>query len=263
MPQFDQDIRCTAQGNNTFTAEITNNWSINGIPNGGYMMAMIANALMDQRPTTFTPILTANFLSRCSPGTARLHYEKISSSRQFDRFQAGLHQNGRERIRVLATLANQPSDQTLIRYESPAIEVTDRGDCIPMMSEPGYTLFEQVDVRMDPASAGWTTDRLVEKSEIKGWFKFKDDRPYDLAALFLVADAFPPPVFASQGSVAWVPTIEFSISIRQLPTTEWLKCSFRTRFITGRLLEEDGQVWDESGKLIAISRQIAQYRTNG
>ena len=35
---------------------------------------------------------------------------------------------------------------------------------------------------------------------------------------------------------------------------------FRTRFITCGLLEEDGEIWDETGQLIAISRQIAQYR---
>ncbi|MFZ1985389.1 MAG: hypothetical protein WAU91_13305 [Desulfatitalea sp.] len=39
-----------------------------------------------------------------------------------------------------------------------------------------------------------------------------------------------------------------------------MRAFFRTRFITCGLLEEDGQVWDETGELIAISRQIAQYR---
>jgi hypothetical protein len=46
-------------------ATITNNWSINGIPNGEYLMAMMAKMLTDQRPMGFTPIFTANFLSRC------------------------------------------------------------------------------------------------------------------------------------------------------------------------------------------------------
>ena len=78
----------------------------------------------------------------------------------------------------------------------------------------------------------------------------------------LVADSFPPAVLSSQGMVAWVPTIEFSVNIRNLPTTQWLKCIFRTRFITCGLLEEDGEIWDEAGRLIAISRQIAQYRTH-
>ena len=54
--------------------------------------------------------------------------------------------------------------------------------------------------------------------------------------------------------------LEFSVNVRNLPATAWLKGVFRTRFITCGLLEEDGEIWDQNGVLIAISRQIAQYR---
>jgi acyl-CoA thioesterase len=102
--------------------------------------------------------------------------------------------------------------------------------------------------------------KLSDTSEIKGWIKFKNDRPFDVLSILLIADSFPPAVISSQGMVAWVPTIELSVNVRKLPTTDWLKCSFRTRFITCGLLEEDGEIWDQKGELIAISRQIAQYR---
>ncbi|MEZ4579028.1 MAG: thioesterase family protein [Desulfobacterales bacterium] len=59
---------------------------------------------------------------------------------------------------------------------------------------------------------------------------------------------------------AWVPTIEFSVNIRNIPASVWLKCIFRTHFINNGLLEEDGEIWDETGELVAISRQIAQFR---
>jgi acyl-CoA thioesterase len=125
---------------------------------------------------------------------------------------------------------------------------------------PNFTLFSQVDIRLDPICTGWVSGELSDNSEIMGWIKFKNDRPFDILSIFLVADSFPPAVLTSQGMVAWVPTIEFSVNIRNIPTTQWLKCIFRTRFITCGLLEEDGEIWDEAGRLIAISRQIAQYR---
>jgi hypothetical protein len=78
----------------------------------------------------------------------------------------------------------------------------------------------------------------------------------------LIADAFPPPVFARQGGVAWIPTIELSVNIRAIPRTPWLHCRFRTRFVTAGLLEEVGEVWDADGNLVAVSRQIAQYRND-
>ena len=101
---------------------------------------------------------------------------------------------------------------------------------------------------------------LAERSEHKGWIRFKAARPYDALSLLLMADCFPPPVYASLGLKAWVPTIELSVNIRKLPRTPWLKCYFRTRFITCGLLEEDGEIWDENDDLVAISRQIAHYR---
>ena len=79
-------------------------------------------------------------------------------------------------------------------------------------------------------------------------------------ALILMADSFPPPVLSSHGLVAWVPTIEMSVNIRSLPKTPWVKACFRSRYITCGLVEEDGELWDEDGNILAISRQIAQFR---
>jgi len=60
--------------------------------------------------------------------------------------------------------------------------------------------------------------------------------------------------------VAWVPTLEFSVNIRNIPTTDWLKCIFRNCFIACGLLKEDGETWDQNGELVVITGQIAQYR---
>jgi acyl-CoA thioesterase len=108
--------------------------------------------------------------------------------------------------------------------------------------------------------SGYITENWSINGVPNGWIKFKDDRPFDLLSILLIADSFPPAVMSSQGMVAWVPTLEFSANIRNIPTTDWLKCIFRTRFITCGLLEEDGEIWDQADQLIAISRQIAQYR---
>jgi hypothetical protein len=118
-----------------------------------------------------------------------------------------------------------------------------------------------MEVRIDPACAGWMTGAgLAERSEHRGWIRFKQPRRFDSPALLLAADAFPPPVLASQGMVAWVPTIEFSVSIRRNPQDEWLRDLFRTRFVSCGLLEEDGELWDAGDRLVAVSRQIAQFR---
>jgi len=57
----------------------------------------------------------------------------------------------------------------------------------------------------------------------------------------------------SQGPTAWVPTIELSTNIRSMPATEWLRFSLHTRFVPCRLLEADGEVWDDAGNLVPES----------
>ena len=262
MHQFDEDTLLAPDEPFSFSGHITENWSINGVPDGGYLMAILAKAMIHQSEMKSTPIITANYLSRCEPGEARILIERISASKQFERFQAQLHQNGKEKIRAFGTFASENIDCVLESYEVSEPRVTELEKCLPVPELPNDTLFSQVDIRLDPICTGWVSGELTDNSEMMGWIKFKNDRPFDILSILLVADSFPPAVLSSQGMVAWVPTIEFSVNIRNIPTTQWLKCIFRTRFITCGLLEEDGEIWDEAGRLIAISRQIAQYRTH-
>ncbi len=261
MHTFDQDLMLTKIQNRTYHTTLSDNWSINGIANGGYLLALAATAMCRHSEKRGTPILTANYISRCLPGEAIFMVEEITQSNQFDRLQVRLLQDGKEKIRAMGTFALETDTCFTTRYEAPVPEMPPLADCYPIPPIPKYTLYDHMDVRLDQTCAGWLQGKpLAQKSEHKGWIKFKDDRPFDLFAVALAADAFPPPVLASHGLVAWVPTIEFSVNIRSIPRTAWLKCLFRTRFINCGLLEEDGEVWDENGELVAISRQIAQFR---
>lgn len=261
MHCFDQDMAFAVSGSPVSRGSLSDNWSVNGTPNGGYIMALLAGAMIANSDRRSTPILTANYINRCVPGEAEIIVEKVSASSQFNRLQARLLQEGKERVRALGTFANEKMECILERYESAAPDIAQRDGCVAIPLIPKYTLMNNLDVLIDPSCAGWMQGKLTERSEQKGWIRFKEGRPYDLASLFLVADAFPPPVFASQGLTGWVPTIELTVNVRSVPRTEWLKCVFRSRFITCGLLEEDGEVWDEEGALVAISRQIAQYRS--
>jgi hypothetical protein len=263
MHQFDEDIAIESGEKFSFTGTITDNWSINGNPNGGYLMAILANAMTKASDKKSTPILTANYISRSVPGKADMSVEPISQSTKFNRFQANLFQNGKEKIRAIGTFSDEKHDCFFERFEKSAPDIIPREECFLIPPLPKYTLFNRIDALLEPESAGWMQGRLSNKSEQRGWVKFKEDRPFDIFSIALIADSFPPPVLASQGMVAWVPTIEFSINIRNIPETKWLKCIFRTSFVNCGLLEEDGEVWDEEGRIIAISRQIAQYRNAG
>ncbi len=216
--------------------------------------------MMKESEKPFAAIVTSTFVSRFFPGPCRIAVEKIYRSSGFDRLQAGVSQDGHERIRAFGTFSREPDpDAGETRYEKKPLELPDQDQCICVPELPGYSLYHQMDCRLDPACAGWMTGApLSERSELRGWIRFKDNRVIDALAILLIADAFPPPIFVSQGPASWVPTLEYTVNIRSLPAGQWIKAVFKTSFLSGGILEEDGELWDERGTLVAVSRQIAQ-----
>ena len=114
-----------------------------------------------------------------------------------------------------------------------------------------------VDLRLHPDDAGFSSGAPSGEPRVRGWFRLPDDEPMDTVALVLATDAFPPTAFNARLPVAWTPTVELTTHVRACPAPGWLRCSFTTRFVTGGFLEEDGEVWDETGRLVAQSRQLA------
>jgi acyl-CoA thioesterase len=262
MHFFDADTQCDDLGGGQFKTTVTDRWSINGNPNGGYLMALLCSAMQKGSEKKLPAILTANFLTRTQKTGSHVAVENISQSRTFNRMQARLIQNGQECVRAWGTFTDENVCQGDSRYERAEPGMADLNACIPIPEFGRYSLYGQIDARLDPACTGWFQGDLSDISEHKGWISFKDKRPFDALSLILMSDSFPPPVMASQGMVAWVPTVEFSINIRAIPTGRWLKTIFRSRYITCGLVEEDGELWDEGGRLVAICRQIAQFRKN-
>lgn len=260
MHLFDRDTDFEILDDQTLCGRLTDEWSINGNPNGGYLMAILLSAMLKRTDKKHAAIVTANFLARTSISDSEIQVETISEGKHFNRLQSRLIQEGKEKVRAWGTFSQEGICYGDKRYEAEEPHIAPLDQCIPIPEFGSYTLYKNMDVRLDPECAGWFQGRLSNVSVHKGWIKFKDDRPADALSLMLMADAFPPPVLSSHGLVAWVPTIEFSVNVRAIPRSTWLKAQFRSRFITCGLVEEDGELWDESGELILISRQIAQFR---
>ena len=69
----------------------------------------------------------------------------MSSSRQFDRFQARLQQKGKEKIRAFGTFANENNECILESYEVPGPKIAGLKKCVPVPEASNYTLFSQLD----------------------------------------------------------------------------------------------------------------------
>jgi hypothetical protein len=114
-----------------------------------------------------------------------------------------------------------------------------------------------VDVRLDPATAGWLTHDPAGVPEMRGWFRLRDGREPDAYVLALAVDALPPVVFGL-GALGWAPTVELTWHMRAVPAPGPLRLAARSRLVSDGWFDEESEVWDSAGHLVAQSRQLAR-----
>lgn len=244
--------------NGQFEANLNDGWTIGTIANGGYMMATAARALAQVLPHPDPVTITGHFVDRGEVGTAQLHTEVIRQGNQFSTGCVRLMQQGRERVRFTATFGDLSAQSGAsfsddVMPEAPAPE-----HCVIAPRDLNFT--HRIDMAFPPEHTKWFTGDLNAPAEHVGYIRFADGTPPDLLGLLIFADAFPPTIFTKFGPSGWVPTLELTVHLRAKPVPGWLLARFRTRYMTNGLLEEDGEIWDSSGQLVALSRQLAKAR---
>ena len=243
-----------------FAAEVTPGWDIGGNANGGYLMAIAGRAMAEavgRPPLT----LTAHYLRPAPAGPCDIEVTTVRSGRRFATATATLTMASGQVIALLGTFGEQTPGGRAFTREAP-VDLPDYDDCElppPPDDGPRPEIFRRLAVRIRPGDEGFRTGNPSGNAEIRGWFAFADGEPIDAIGLLLVADAFPPPIFNTDLPTAWVPTVELTVHVRGVPEPGPLRCWFRSRFIHDGLLDEEGEIWDSTGKLVAQSRQLALY----
>ncbi len=244
-------------GNGIWAGEIAPGWDIGGNADGGYLLAIAARAAAEaaERPDPVT--VTAHYLSPGRVGPVTVEARVVRQGRRFATVQATLASSSVPLLALLGSFAALGSYDGPERIDAAPPELPPPEDCL--LLEPTATFpppfMGRVELRLHPDDLG--PAGVSGPPRVRGWFRFPDDEPIDVIGLLVAVDAFPPTVFRTELPVAWVPTLELTAHIRARPEPGWLRCSFATRFITGGFLEEDGEVWDASGRLVAQSRQLA------
>jgi acyl-CoA thioesterase len=209
--------------------------------------------------------VTATFLSPPTSGPAEITVAIAKRGRQTSVAEVTLRQDGRAHVRATAVLGD------LDGLHGPSLDsrpstVPPLEACVSISDSPGPSgigrpeIFEHFDVRLAP-DTGWLGGRrpgpgTATGVRIEGWTRFADGREPDVTSLLLFADAFPPAVLDLYPA-SWVPTLQYSVYVRARPCPGWLRGSFRTQSVVGGLLDEDGELFDSAGRLVALSRQLA------
>lgn len=252
---FSSDTAVTRRGD-VFDATIHDGWDVGGNANGGYLMAIAARAMAAaSRPHPVA--LNAHFLSPGRPGPVVCEPSVIKTGKRFSTVRGSLRSGDRPVVELLGSFAELGEVEGPVRVDATPPELPDPDDCVSFSPAAGSpTLMSRFDLRLHPEDAGFARGEPTGRPLFRGWLRFHDE-PIDAFGLILAADAFPPTVFNANLPIAWTPTVEMTAHVRGLPAPGWLRCRFTTRFITGGMLEEDGELWDATGRLVAQSRQLA------
>ncbi len=244
-------------------------WAIGDKPNGGYLLAMLARAvivsastvegLVHDHPVT----ASAHYVSAPVLGPAEVHTEVLRRGRRMSQARARLVQDGTARVDATFTLGRLAADARPWWTDAIPPDTTQEDACprAPAAGPTGMVLpiMERVEMRLDPAVTGFRQGRPSGRGEVRGWFRFADGRPADPLALLLAVDALPPATF-DLGTVGWVPTLELTAYVRAVPAPGALLVRHRAGLVEGDLVDETCDVWDTRGRLVAQATQLAGVR---
>ena len=267
--EFDRGIAVERRSDGVYNGHLDGSWRVGGGINGGLLLAATANALRQTFADEGHPdpiSISAYYLSAARGGPATFTTDVVRQGRSMSTGTASLSQDedgqAVERVRALATYGDLnalPEDvhTTAVEPQLPDVEKCVGTNFAPADFRAKAPLLDRFDLRLDPDTVGWALGKPTGRGVIRGWLKMADGREPDALSLLLALDALPPVTF-DLGLPGWTPTLELTAHIRAVPAPGWLKVVHATRNYAGGLLEEDAEVWDSAGRLVAQSRQLAR-----
>ncbi|MFC7644558.1 thioesterase family protein [Streptosporangium lutulentum] len=201
----------------------------------------------------------AQFLRAPRPGPARVRLEQIKTGRTATMTRATLVQDDRSFIETLVTTATL-ADVAPDWMDGPPVVMPPLEECVRLPDpkpESNMTLNAQMEMAFDPPTIGWLDGRPTGRPEARAYFRMAEPQDPDPYVLALAVDALPPVVF-SAGERGWAPTVDLTWHLRALPAPGWLTLLGSGRMISDGWFDEEVEVRDSTGRLIAQSRQLAR-----
>ncbi len=255
---FDADTRVSASGPaGSFAAELTGRWNgTNGAVNGGYMLAICLRALGLRMQFPDPIVISGFFLRPGTAGPAVIGTTLTRSGRTTAFGEAVLSQGGKDVARAaaaFAALGGGAAGPAFMAGAPPDLPAPEECVGVPVGSFGLATIAERVEFR-SASLPGWFRGEPTGRPASEFWMRFADGREADLYALPLLVDSTAPSVL-ELGMTST--TVQLTVHLRAHPAPGWLACRAAARFVSGGYHEEDFELWDSAGRLVAQSRQLA------
>jgi acyl-coenzyme A thioesterase PaaI-like protein len=278
MTIFDEATAVTKTGPGRYTAHPDQRFALVApgsatppVINGGVMLATVLRAVLDCSPLPHPVATSAHYLRVARLAPAEINVTWLKTGRTAATARATLVQDDEPVLETTVTTGTVPDSKPDAGGAQGQLSWTGAAPAIPPLVEcvnlgewtgtydadgmAGYA--GQVSMLLDPAVTGWRFGQPSGSPEMRGYFSLREEREPDALMLALAVDGLPPVVFGL-GATGWAPTVELTMHMRLVPAPGPLAVQARCRHVSGGWFDEEAEVWDSVGNLVAQSRQIAR-----
>ncbi len=240
--------------------QIDKSWSQGRSVYGGISSAVLFASLQatieDERPIR---TLNVNFVGPllCDEPFIIKHVE-LRVGRNVSQLMAMAEQNGKNCVVLQACFAkSRESKVTVPNCDLHDFTMPSKRTFIPNIPKVTPKFLRQFDLSIQDGGIPFTGKKT---SHYSGWFKFKQPQTqFNMVSLICLMDAFPPTLIqllkwpAPASTINW--NVEFLTTDVNYAPNAWFAYHDITRHAQDGYGITEANVWDESGQLIAISRQ--------
>ena len=252
---------------NQITASLTTDGHVN-VPTGwmqgralyGGLVAALLYRALEQKVGQGVPLRSAtiNFVAPASDGPMHCQAEIFRQGKSVTQGECRAIQNGQVVAVLLASFgAARESAISIDECPPPSFSRPDAALKLPFVEGITPEFLQHYEMRW--AHGGFPFTR-AEKGDIGGWVRELGARDsVDYADLLALVDTWPPSVLpmlrapAPASSMTW--TIEFMPGATNGSGQQWWQYLAESEFAAEGYVHSRARLWDESGKLVAISRQ--------
>jgi acyl-CoA thioesterase len=255
---LDQAVETTPRGGGVHGVSVTTDWNTaNGTPNGGYVLALLLNAVMQETADPDPLSVAVTYFRPAAAGEGEVRVREVRAGRRVSTYDALLVQGDKEVAHAVVSTHDWDKAGTVNHtpHHAPAMPSPEAcadlttvipGGMVPILDRYTYRA---------ASIPGWLEGTPSGTTESLCWIRTSDARPVDSLLAGAMCDAFPP-VTAEIGHLASA-TIQLTVHFRRRPETTWALGHVVTRHVIDGYHDEDVELWDEKGRLIAQARQLA------
>lgn len=256
--ELDKAVASTVVDEGVHQVTVTADWhTANGTPNGGYVLALLLNAVMQEAAEPDPLSIATTYFRPAQAGEAEVRVRRVRAGRRVSTYDALLVQAGKEVAHAVVSTHDWDlaGGVTHTPHAAPPMPPPEACADLTQVIPPGTMAILDRYTYRAAAIPGWLEGSPSGVLESLCWIRAADERPVDALLAGAMCDAFPP-VTGEIGQLASA-TIQLTVHFRRRPETTWALGHAVSRHVIDGYHDEDVELWDERGRLVAQSRQLA------